>query len=65
MGEKELTRIGPGFYVDEARSLYVNVREFLLAQKLADTPEVRRAVWEQIRRDFGEIGITELPDAEE
>jgi hypothetical protein len=65
MGKKDLTRIGPGFYVDPARSLYVNVREFLAAQKLPDTPEVRRAVWEQIRRDFGEIGITELSGAEE
>jgi hypothetical protein len=62
MGDKQLTRIGAGFYVDANRSLYVNVREFLTAHDLPDTPEVRQAVWDQIGRDFGIIGITALPD---
>jgi hypothetical protein len=62
MGDKPLTRIGAGFYVDVNRSLYVNVREFLTAHELPDTPEVRQAVWDQIRRDFGIIGITALQD---
>jgi hypothetical protein len=62
MGDRELTKIGEGFYVDRNRSLYFKVREFLTAHDLSDTPEVRRAIWEQIRYDFGVIGITELPD---
>jgi hypothetical protein len=62
MGDRELTKIGAGFYVDQNRSLYFNVREFLTSHNLSDTPEVRRAIWEQIRHDFGVIGITELPD---
>jgi hypothetical protein len=62
MGDRELTKIGEGFYVDRNRSLYFKVREFLTAHDLSDTPEVRRAIWEQIRHDFGVIGITELPD---
>jgi hypothetical protein len=62
MDDKELTRIGDGFYVDGNRVLYFNVREFLTAHHLSDTPEVRKAIWEQIRHDFGVIGITELPD---
>ena len=62
MDDNELTRIGEGFYVDGNRSLYVNLREFLTAHQLSDTPEVRKAIWEQIRNDFGVIGITELPD---
>jgi hypothetical protein len=60
MGEKELTKLGPGFYVDQNRSLYFNVREFLDFHNLADSPEVRQAVWNQVSRDFGMIGITEL-----
>jgi hypothetical protein len=61
MNDRKLTRIGPGIYMDETRALFVNVREFLVAQKLPDVPEVRQAVLEQIRRDFGGVGITELP----
>jgi hypothetical protein len=49
MGDRELTKIGEGFYVDRNRSLYFKVREFLTAHDLSDTPEVRRAIWEQIR----------------
>jgi hypothetical protein len=62
MDDKELVRIGPGFYFDQTRALYVNIGEFLRSQNLPDTAEVRRAIWEQIRRDFGAIGITELPE---
>ncbi|HZE79307.1 MAG TPA: hypothetical protein VE604_00315 [Candidatus Polarisedimenticolia bacterium] len=62
MDDKELTRIGDGFYVDDNRALYFKVSEFLTAHHLSDTPEVRRAIWEQIRHDFGVIGITELPE---
>jgi hypothetical protein len=62
MGERELTKIGPGFYVDKNRSLYFNVREFLDFHELPDSPEVRQAVWNQVRHDFGIIGITELFD---
>lgn len=62
MGDKELTKIGAGFYVGDNRALYFKMREFLTAHNLSDTPEVRKAIWEQIRHDFGVIGITELPD---
>jgi hypothetical protein len=61
MDDSKLTRIGPGIYMDEARALFVNVSEFLVTQKLPDVPEVRQAVLEQIRHDFGGVEITELP----
>jgi hypothetical protein len=32
------------------------VREFLAANKLADSAELRQAVWEQVAQDFGVIG---------
>jgi hypothetical protein len=60
--KKGLIRLGPGFYVDDKRSLYFNAREFLAANKLADTAELRQAVWDQVVHDFGVIGITELTD---
>jgi hypothetical protein len=62
MDDKKLTRIGQGFYVDGNRALYFKVREFLSSHNLSDTPEVREAVWKQVRQDFGGIEVTELQD---
>ncbi|HEY2235895.1 MAG TPA: hypothetical protein VGK01_20655 [Candidatus Angelobacter sp.] len=62
MNDKELRKIDEGFYVDHNRALYLKMREFLAAHHLSDTPEVRKAIWEQIGDDFGVIEITELPE---
>ena len=62
MNDKELRKIGEGFYVDDNRALYFKMRELLAAHNLSDTPEARKAIWEQVRQDFGVIEITELPD---
>ena len=62
MDDEKLRRIGYGFYVDDNGALYFKVRECMAAHNLTDTPEVRKAIWEQIRDDFGVIEITELPD---
>jgi len=60
MNREGLRKIGAGFYVDDRRSLYFNVREFLTANGLPDTDEMRQAVWGQVVHDFGVIGITQL-----
>jgi hypothetical protein len=60
MNREDLRKIGAGFYVDDRRSLYFNVREFLTANGLPDTAEMRQAVWDQVVHDFGVIGITQL-----
>jgi hypothetical protein len=62
MNREGLRKIGAGFYVDDRRSLYFNVREFLTANGLPDTPEMRQSVWDQVAHDFGVIGITQLTD---
>lgn len=62
MGEHELTKIGPGFYMDRNRSLYFKVREFLDFHKLADSPEIRQAVWNQVSQDFRAVGVREFID---
>ena len=62
MNENDLTKIGPGFYVDGKRGMYFKVREFLDFHNLPDSPEVRQAVWDQVKEDFGEVGITELSE---
>lgn len=62
MNREDLRKIGAGFYVDDRRSLYFNVREFLIANGLPDTAEMRQAVWDQVAHDFGVIGITQLMD---
>jgi hypothetical protein len=62
MNREGLRKIGAGFYVDDGRSLYFNVREFLTANGLPDTPEMRQSVWDQVAHDFGVIGITQLTD---
>ena len=63
MGKEGLTRIGDGFYVDGDRKIYFQVSEFLAAHRMPDTPEVRAEVWAQVCRDFGAVGVTELPDS--
>ena len=62
MDDKKLRKISTGFYVDDNRALYFKVRELLAAHGIADTPEARKAIWEQVKGDFGIIEITELPD---
>jgi hypothetical protein len=62
MNREDLRKIGVGFYVDDRRYLYFNVREFLTANGLPDTAEMREAVWDQVAHDFGVIGITQLTD---
>jgi hypothetical protein len=62
MNENDLTKIGPGFYVDKERAMYFKVREFLAFHNLPDSREVRQAVWDQVKEDFGEVGITELSE---
>jgi hypothetical protein len=65
MRDKNLRRLGPGFYVDDRNLLYFDVREFLTIHHLPDRIEVRRAVWEEVRRDFGAIGISSIFPTEE
>jgi hypothetical protein len=62
MNREGLRKIGAGFYVDDPRSLYFTVREFLIANGLPDTAEMRQVVWDQVAHDFGVIGITQLRD---
>ena len=62
MNREGLRKIGAGFYVDDNRSLYFNAREFLTANGLRDSAEMRQTVWDQVAHDFGVIGITELTD---
>ena len=60
MNKAELTRIGAGFYVDKDWNIYFQVREFLAEHQLPDTPEFRKEVWAEVRRDFGVVGIRKL-----
>ena len=62
MNRDGLRKIGAGFYVDSRRCLYFNVREFLTANRLPHTAEMRQTVWDQVAHDFGVIGIIELTD---
>jgi hypothetical protein len=63
MSKEGLTRIGDGFYIDSSRKIYFQAGEFLAAHRVPDTPEARAEVWAQVCRDFGAIGVTELPDS--
>jgi hypothetical protein len=58
----ELTPLIPGIYADNQRRLYLNMREFLTAHGMADEPEVRAVVWQEIQDIFGEIEIIEITD---
>lgn len=58
----DLTPLIPGFYADTQGRLYLNMREFLSAYDLKDSPEVRIVTWEEIREIFEGIEITEITD---
>ena len=60
--KSDLTRLRPGFYVDAARSLYVDMKELLAASGLPDEPEIRLVILESIKVAFGEIPIHKISD---
>jgi hypothetical protein len=63
MDRRWLKPIGSGFYVDINRQIYFDVREFIAAHDLPDTPEIRQQLWDEVRQDFGAIGVTDLTES--
>ncbi|MBZ5490302.1 MAG: hypothetical protein LAO76_05145 [Acidobacteriia bacterium] len=61
MRKDELHQIGAGLYQDERGSVYCDMQEFLGFHNLPDKQEIRRAVWEELERQF-EAKVTELLD---
>ena len=61
MRKDELHQIGAGLYQDESGSVYCDMQEFLEFHNLPDKQEIRRAVWEELDRQF-EAKVTELLD---
>jgi hypothetical protein len=62
MKKEDLQKIGSGFYVDSNRSVYLDVNELMAAFNLPDRPEVRQAIREQVKQEFGLSEVTELSD---
>jgi hypothetical protein len=62
MNKADLQRVGTGFYVDSNRSLYLDMKEFMTARNLPDRTEVRQAILEQVKQEFGLSEVTELND---
>lgn len=58
----DLTPLIPGFYADAQGRLYLNMREFLNAYDIPDSPEVRTVTWDEICEIFAGIEITEITD---
>jgi hypothetical protein len=59
MRKDELQKIGAGLYQDEKGSVYCDMQELLTFHELPDKPETRRAVWEELERQF-EAKVIEL-----
>jgi hypothetical protein len=59
MRKDELHKIGAGLYQDEKGAVYCDMQELLTFHTLPDKPEIRRAVWEELERQF-EAKVTEL-----
>ena len=57
-----LTPVVPGFYMDGKGSMYLNMREFLCVNGMADNPAVRAVVWHEIHDIFGEAEVIEISD---
>jgi hypothetical protein len=60
--KSDLTQLRPGFYVDAARTLYFDMKEFLAANGLPDAPELRRVILDEVRHEFVGIPIQEIGD---
>jgi hypothetical protein len=58
--EEDLSQLGAGVYVDKEGTLYLKMREFLAAHQLEDRPEVRRAVLDEVRLQFGNVPLREM-----
>ena len=58
---KDLEPLIPGFYVDSNARIHVNMREFMAAHGLRDSPEFRAIVWKEIGEIFGDVEIFEMP----
>ena len=52
----------PGFYADDQGHLYLNMREFLTAHGMPDTPDFRTVVWDEIREIFADVEVIEIVD---
>ncbi|HEY1940264.1 MAG TPA: hypothetical protein VGJ33_20220 [Candidatus Angelobacter sp.] len=57
---EELTPLIPGVYADTQGCVLLNMREFLAAHDLPDTPRWRAAVREEIRDIFSGVEVIEL-----
>jgi len=62
MDKRELKKIGEGFYADSKGTVYFDINEFMTSHKLPDEAEARAAVWEEVKRQFGEDVIRRLED---
>lgn len=58
----ELEQVGEGLYIDDAGGSYLCVSEFLAANGLPTTAEVREALVEEAAQGFPEIICIELED---
>lgn len=57
MDKARLRHLSGGFYTDDEGVIYVYMREYLARHNMPDTAEVRAAVLEQVRKEFGEVKI--------
>jgi hypothetical protein len=62
MKKEDLKQIGRGFYVDNNKRLYLDMREFLAVHDLPDRPEVREAILQQVKDEFGVSEVADLTD---
>jgi hypothetical protein len=62
MVEKDLRRLIPGLYRDADGVLYLKVGEFLRHRRMPDRPQVRAALLQQIRAEFGKVKIVVLEE---
>lgn len=55
MEKRELKKIGEGFYVDGKGFVYFDIDEFIAFHKLPKQAEARAAVWEEVKKQFGNV----------
>ena len=57
--DEKLREISAGLHQDQEGALYIRWGQFLAAHNLPDGPEVRQAVRENIKSEFGNVTLKE------
>ena len=64
MDKSRLRRLAQGVYSDQQGTVYLYIKEFLERHGMPDRPDVRQALMQQVRQEFGPVEIVTVEGEE-